>query len=207
MSYTLNNPTAMLSAVAWNYATRFFQIRIYMAGENDKLLSYSFSRDLDGWTLVDQSEDGSTPCATARSNVSLSAVAAVILENECNPRVYFYPRRIIAEWDVCKETTSFVVYEEGKKTRKHTDGKSEKGERGVPTFTEEDLRNKRWREVQYGDTVKLQGDALVKRAKKACPNGFYWKKVAAGWRCTGGQHFLYDVEFEALATTPAGNRS
>ncbi|KAI1102355.1 hypothetical protein F4804DRAFT_313293 [Jackrogersella minutella] len=84
--YKLGNPTAMLSAVAWNYATAFFQIRIFAVGENDELRSYSYSRNSDGWAPVDRGESIITSRTAAKLNVPLSTVAAVILENECNPK-------------------------------------------------------------------------------------------------------------------------
>lgn len=110
-SYDLGNSTAMISAVAWNYASPFFQVRIYVAGERDELQEYSFSRnadgisrDTDGWIVADQTVSGSVTQKTPGPNVPLSAVAAVMLENGCNPKVYFHPRRAIAEWDVCAKT-------------------------------------------------------------------------------------------------------
>lgn len=110
-SYNLGNSTAMISAVAWNYASPFFQIRIYVAGERNELQEYSFSRnadaisrDTDGWIVPNQTSSGLVSQKTLGSSVPLSAVAAVMLENGCNPKVYFHPRSIIAEWDVCAKT-------------------------------------------------------------------------------------------------------
>ncbi|XXG98197.1 U1 snRNP protein [Hypoxylon texense] len=107
-SYDLGNSTTMISAVAWNYASPFFQIRIYVAGERNELQEYSFSRnadgvsrDADGWIVPNRTRVGLVSQGTLRPNVPLSAVAAVMLENGCNPKVYFHPRSIIAEWDVC----------------------------------------------------------------------------------------------------------
>ncbi|KAI1141909.1 hypothetical protein F5Y05DRAFT_369112 [Hypoxylon sp. FL0543] len=213
----LSNPTAMISAVAWNYATSFFQIHIYFAGEHNKPLRYSFSRNSGGWALEDQSESGSAVRATESLHAPLSAVAAVIVENECNPRVYFHPQRIIAEWDVCKETASFVATGEGGKSRarrkieeetrekiqeeKRTqnDG-GKKEETGGEIIFEEDLRGRNWAMVVVGFKMKLRNKALVERAKKKskCPQGFEWIKEEHGWRCGGGAHFLSDEDFAAL---------
>ncbi|OTA94262.1 hypothetical protein M434DRAFT_10803 [Hypoxylon sp. CO27-5] len=212
-SHKLYNPTAMLSAVAWNYASAFFQIRVYLAGENDRPLSYSFSRKSGGWALSDQSESESTFRAR-RSGFPLSAVAAVIGENECNPRVYFHPRMVIAEWDVCKKITSFVAIEEGEKSRdrrkieeetrvKIQEDEKQKGRmRKVVakwvTLTRDNLKNQVVN-MQVGDTVKIEGDLLeiVKKTTK-CPQGYEWRKEADGWRCGGGTHFLTHDRFAAL---------
>ncbi|OTB06542.1 hypothetical protein M426DRAFT_20988 [Hypoxylon sp. CI-4A] len=105
--YILSNPTAMISAVAWNYATIYFQIRIFVLGGNDKPLAYAFSRKT-GWAEPDPVESGLTLREPTGPSAPLSAIAALMLEDECNPRVYFHPRRTVAEWDVCKKVTFFI---------------------------------------------------------------------------------------------------
>ncbi|OTA59254.1 hypothetical protein K449DRAFT_424072 [Hypoxylon sp. EC38] len=210
-SHKLYNPTAMLSAVAWNYASAFFQIRIYLAGENDKPLCYSFSRKSGGWALNDQSENESTLRAR-RSSFPLSAVAAVIGENECNPRVYFHPRRVIAEWDVCKKVTSFVTVEEGEKSKdrrrieEETRVKIQEEERMRKvvakwiTLTKDNLKSQVVN-MQVGVMVKIEGE-LLERVQKAtnmkCSKGYEWRREVTGWRCGGGTHFLTNDQFEAL---------
>ncbi|KAI0128053.1 hypothetical protein F4776DRAFT_655332 [Hypoxylon sp. NC0597] len=212
--HKLYNPTAMLSAVAWNYASAFFQIRVYLAGENNRPLSYSFSRKSGGWALDNQSESEFAFRGT-RSGFPLSAVAAVIVENECNPRVYFHPQRIIAEWDVCKEIASFVAAKEGEKSRGrrkieketreriHEEEKQNETKRKVvakwQTVTKANLKSDQVLNIQVGDMVKIGVD-LLERVKEVtkCPQGWEWKKEVDGWRCSGGQHFLTNAQFAAL---------
>ncbi|KAI1379573.1 hypothetical protein F4677DRAFT_442548 [Hypoxylon crocopeplum] len=196
--YKLHNRTAMFSAVAWNYASAFFQIRIY---------------------------------ATLGSNVTLSAVAAVIVENECNPKVYFYPRKIIAEWDVCKEaifpsgvagivrtgeksavkrkieeeTRAKIQEEEMKRGEKNKAEEarqleSQRNEEAMD-LTEEDKKYKlALTQTKVGETLKIENPAVLEkmRKKSQCSRGYKWKKVNNGWTCEGGSHSLTDEEFAAL---------
>lgn len=94
----------MLTAVAWNYASRFFQIRVYASGGKHELQEYSFNRCTGGWRSIDQ-DNGADFDALLPSDYPPPAVAAVMVGDGCTTKIYFHPRRFIAEWDVCAKTT------------------------------------------------------------------------------------------------------
>lgn len=114
----------MLSAVAWNFASPDFEVRVYTTDNDDNLREIAFSRGRGGWVPdVDDSPryvgqqqppqsaiapppaTSSTPppSATPPPPPPLSAVAAVLSERDWSTKVYFHPRPrvIVAEWDVC----------------------------------------------------------------------------------------------------------
>lgn len=103
-------PSAMLSAVAWNYATAFFEIRIFTTDDKNDLYEYHYDRHRGGWQPQPVNIN-KTPTAALSpvkgTGMPLSAVAAVIVDDEWKTKVYFHPRRNIAEWDVCSKTTAF----------------------------------------------------------------------------------------------------
>ncbi|KAM0441265.1 hypothetical protein ACHAPT_000572 [Fusarium lateritium] len=96
-------PTAMLSAIAWNYASPFFEIRIYTTDDRDELHEFIYSRNSGGWASYPQSVNNQNPGGLYFGQQALSAVAAVLLESEWKTKVYFHPRRTILEWDVCNK--------------------------------------------------------------------------------------------------------
>ncbi|KAI0449545.1 hypothetical protein F5B21DRAFT_520109 [Xylaria acuta] len=98
-------PTAMLSAVAWNYATPFFQIRVYVTGGKDEIQEYSFSRNTTSWSPAEQADSGSKTDNLSVAIYPVSAVAAVMVGDGCSTKVYFHPRRFVAEWDSCTRAT------------------------------------------------------------------------------------------------------
>ncbi|KAK3370931.1 hypothetical protein B0T24DRAFT_667707 [Lasiosphaeria ovina] len=106
-------PSAMISAVAWNYGTRFFEIRIYTTDDNDALYEISYSRHLNGWKPHAESVApvlGPVSKSLAPGGIDsppLSAVAAILLEGDWKTKVYFHPRRTIGEWDVCAKAPAF----------------------------------------------------------------------------------------------------
>jgi hypothetical protein len=105
-SYKLSS-TAMISAVAWNFASPHFGIRIYTTDDKDELYEFSYSRESGGWAAGPRSMVAPGPRALAApggDGPPLSAVAAVIVGGQWRTKVYFHPRRIIAEWDVCSHT-------------------------------------------------------------------------------------------------------
>ncbi|KAI2615689.1 hypothetical protein GGR54DRAFT_632088 [Hypoxylon sp. NC1633] len=101
-------PTTMLAAVAWNYATPFFQIRIYATGGKNEVHEYSFSRESGGWAQIDQAgqlADDSRANDLLAALYPVSAVAACMVGDGCSAKVYFHPRRFVAEWDSCTRRT------------------------------------------------------------------------------------------------------
>lgn len=104
------SPTAMLTAVAWNYATPFFEIRIYTTDDKDGLYGLSFSRSSGRWSPAPHCLNN-VPVKSLSpdrgSGTPLSAVTAVITDAEWRTKVYFHPRRHVAEWDVCDASISY----------------------------------------------------------------------------------------------------
>lgn len=102
-SYNVH-PTGMLTAVAWNYASAYYQIRLFSTTNSDDLRKFSFSRNDGGWA-PEPSVSAEVPETFPGLEAPLSAVSAVVLEGDWVPKVYYHPRRpIIAEWDVCAKT-------------------------------------------------------------------------------------------------------
>ncbi|KAK4104272.1 hypothetical protein N658DRAFT_420143 [Parathielavia hyrcaniae] len=103
-------PSAMLSAVAWNYASAFFEIRIFSTDDKNDLYEYHFDRHNGGWAPAPVNiNKAPTPALSPASGtrMPLSAVVAVIVDDEWKTKVFFHPRRTIAEWDVCSKSTAF----------------------------------------------------------------------------------------------------
>ncbi|KAK4121110.1 hypothetical protein N657DRAFT_683209 [Parathielavia appendiculata] len=103
-------PSAMLSAVAWNYASAFFEIRIFTTDDKNDLYEYHFDRKQGGWAPAPVNINKAPAAALSPAKgtrMPLSAVAAVIVDDEWKTKVYFHPRRTIAEWDVCSKSTAF----------------------------------------------------------------------------------------------------
>ncbi|KAI0426075.1 hypothetical protein F5Y09DRAFT_346067 [Xylaria sp. FL1042] len=98
-------PTAMLAAVAWNYATPFFQIRVYATGGKAEVDEYAFSRNSESWSPVEQSASDSQMANLIAACHPVSAVAAAMVGDGCSTKVYFHPRRFVAEWDSCSKVT------------------------------------------------------------------------------------------------------
>lgn len=100
----------MLTAVAWNYATPFFEIRIYTTDDKDGLYGLSFSRSSGRWSPAPHCLNN-VPVKSLSpdrgSGTPLSAVTAVITDAEWRTKVYFHPRRHVAEWDVCDASISY----------------------------------------------------------------------------------------------------
>jgi hypothetical protein len=97
----------MITAVAWNFGSPFFEIRIYTTTDTDDLHEIAFSRDSHGgWNAsCPQSVSKVSPETLPKAATPLSAVAAVREEFEGKTKVYYHPRRkVIAEWDVCTKT-------------------------------------------------------------------------------------------------------
>ncbi|KAH7305555.1 hypothetical protein B0I35DRAFT_113019 [Stachybotrys elegans] len=104
------SPTAMLTAVAWNYASPYFEMRIYSTDDKDELYEISYSRSSGGWAPLLHSVSTPDPGAfspASRSGVPLSAVAGVIVDDSWVTKVYFHPRRVIGEWDLCTKAATF----------------------------------------------------------------------------------------------------
>lgn len=110
-------PSAMISAVAWNYATRAFEIRIYTTDAEDNLYEMAYSRHLGGWKSEAKpvappimSKALRSPAPGGDGGQPLSAVAAIMLEGDWKTKVYFHPRRVIIdEWDVCAKAPLCAV--------------------------------------------------------------------------------------------------
>ncbi|KEY71206.1 hypothetical protein S7711_02317 [Stachybotrys chartarum IBT 7711] len=103
--------TALLSAVGWNYASPYFEMRIYSTDDKDELYEISYSRSSGGWAPLLHSVSITTnPGAFStpgRNGTPLSAVAAVIVDDSWVTKVYFHPRRIIGEWDLCTKVATY----------------------------------------------------------------------------------------------------
>ena len=199
----------MLSAVAWNYASPYFQIRLYSATDNDDLREFVFSRNSGGWTPSDQSVRAVTLERIPGPEAPLSAVAAVVLEDESRTKVYYHPRRkYIAEWDVCAKdpnhagiTKVSTGAEEKRKIEEETRVKIQEEER-----KRQQEEEKRQREVQeqlnapQGAVVQISDATKAAKLKEhsGCTQGYAWKKEPGGWRCEGGAHTISDAEFAAL---------
>lgn len=92
----------MISAVASNFASAHFDLRIYTAAENDDLHELSFHRAAGGWASSHKGVSSVEPEALPKVEKPLSAVAALLIPGEWVTKVYFHPRRItVAEWDIC----------------------------------------------------------------------------------------------------------
>jgi hypothetical protein len=101
----------MLTAVAWNFASAYFEIRIYSTDDKDELYEISYSRSGGGWAPLLHSVSVNSAGAfspASRSGTPLSAVAGVIVDDSWVTKVYFHPRRIIGEWDLCTKTATFA---------------------------------------------------------------------------------------------------
>jgi hypothetical protein len=108
-SFTVS-PTAMLTAVAWNFASPYFEIRIYTTDDKDELFELSYSRNTGGWTPTLHSVSAHSAGAfspTSGSGAPLSAVAGVIVDESWVTKVYFHPRRALGEWDVCTKVATY----------------------------------------------------------------------------------------------------
>lgn len=100
----------MLSAVAWNYASAYFEMRIFTTDDKNDLYEYHFDRSHGGWAQAPRSVSKVPTAAISPakgSGTPLSAVAAVVVEDQWKTKVYFHPRRQIAEWDVCSKATAY----------------------------------------------------------------------------------------------------
>jgi hypothetical protein len=96
----------MIAAVAWNFATPVFQIRVYATGGKGEVLEYSFSRQAGGWTT--RQDDGARLSQANNLSAALypvSAVAAVLAGDGCSSKVYFHPQRFVVEWDTRAQVT------------------------------------------------------------------------------------------------------
>ena len=211
-SYTLSL-TAMLTAVAWNYASPHYQIRLYSTTNSDDLREFSFSRNSSGWAPSHQSVSAVVPETLPGPDSPLSAVAAVVVENEWKTKVYYHPRRkIIAEWDVCAKapvhagiTKVSAGAIEKRKTEEETRARIERKRQEKERKRLEEERKKREElekqmNVPQGGTVKISDPQKAAKLQKhsGCDQGFEWKKESGGWRCAGGGHFISDAQFAAL---------
>lgn len=92
----------MISAVAKNFASAFFELSVYTAADNDDLHELTFHRARGGWGPTPKGISSVEPEALPEVRVPLSAVAAVLVPGEWVTKAFFHPRRIvIAEWDIC----------------------------------------------------------------------------------------------------------
>lgn len=86
-------------------------MRIYSTDDKDELYEISYSRSSGGWAPLLHSVSTTTnPGAFStpgRNGTPLSAVAAVIVDDSWVTKVYFHPRRIIGEWDLCTKVATY----------------------------------------------------------------------------------------------------
>ncbi|KAI8630411.1 hypothetical protein F5Y19DRAFT_427560 [Xylariaceae sp. FL1651] len=90
-------PATMLASVAWKYATPFFQIRVFVTGGQEEVQEYTFSRELGGWKEVAQQLSSPEADDLSAMLYPVSAIAAAMVGDGCSYKVYFHPRRFIAE--------------------------------------------------------------------------------------------------------------
>ncbi|KAF1959905.1 hypothetical protein CC80DRAFT_489953 [Byssothecium circinans] len=211
-------PTAMLAAVASNFASPFFEMRLYTAADNDDLHECSFSRRNGGWVSA-QGISSIEPDALPAVKSPLSAVAATLVPGEWTTKVYFHPRRtVIAEWDICAKDTAHAgvtkvsagarmrrdIEEETRakiaeeKRRKEEEERRAK-EQERKKKEEKERQAQSYKKVAVGGTVKITDEAKLKRvqAKLNCASGLEFVKITGGWQCTGGAHRITDAEFDA----------
>jgi hypothetical protein len=218
--YSLD-PTAMISAVAWNYASPFFQIRVYTAAHNDDLLEISYSRNSGGWsTASPESVSTNLPEAVFRTGSPLSAVAAVLVGCETKIKVYLHPKRIIiAEWEVCdkvipplggirrpcvgaaerrriEEETRKAIAEEERRKEEELRRIEEEKERQRQEELKRAEEQKQKEEQQQAEVAKEQRKQDKIKLIGGCSQGYAWKKVEGGYRCDGGGHFVSDAQLE-----------
>ncbi|KAF2122101.1 hypothetical protein BDV96DRAFT_682112 [Lophiotrema nucula] len=222
--YTLQ-PSAMISAVASNFASPFFELRIYTATDNDDLHELSFNRTRGGWGPAHQGISSVEPEALPEVKAPLSAVAAVLVPGEWVTKVYFHPRRIvIAEWDICakeaahagitrlsagakarraiEEQTRVKITLEIKRReeeRKKKEGEERKKKEEEERKREAERVKKDYKSVKVGGKFTITDQAKLKKvqARSGCEAGYEFEKIKGGWRCTGGAHTISDADFEA----------
>ncbi len=205
----------MLSAVATNFASPFFDLRLYTAACDDDLLEFAFSHKKGGWASAPQSVSAVQPEALPTTSFPLSAVAATLVPGEWTTKVYFHPRRtVVAEWDVCakdavhagvtkvspgakvrraiEEETRIKIAEE--KRRKEEEERKRREER-----EEKERQAQAYKKVAVGGSVTITDEAKLERvrAKMNCAAGYEFVKISGGWQCTGGTHRITDAEFDA----------
>jgi hypothetical protein len=193
----------MITAVAWNFASSLFQIRVYTTTYTDDLLEISFSRESGGWNNQSSELVSATiPETSSKATTPLSAVAAV--RGECNGKikVYFHPRRkVIAEWDVCDKTpihAGITKVCEGAKERRRIEEETRRKIEEEEERKRQEAERRRREEEAAKVTVKITDVRVQEKMKKlsGCNQGYAWKKEKGGYRCEGGAHFITDEEFE-----------
>jgi hypothetical protein len=109
----------MLAVVAQNYASPFFEMRVYTTDDNDDLREFSFSRNSGGWAPGPNSVSETVPEVLSTAGTApLLAVAAIIIEGEWKTKFYFYPQcPIVAEWDVCAKMPGYAGITQGERGR------------------------------------------------------------------------------------------
>lgn len=200
----------MITAVAWNFGSPFFEIRIYTTNDNDDLLEISFSRNSGGWKPSSpQSVSGILPETLPKAATPLSAVAAVRGECDRKTNVYYHPKRtVIAEWDVCAKTPVHAgitkVCEGAIKRRaieEETRRKIEEEKVRLRKIEEDKGRQRKIeeekeRQRQLAAKPEVAPPEVQKKIDKigACTAGYPWKKAPGGYRCEAGGHFLSDAD-------------
>jgi hypothetical protein len=196
----------MLTAVAWNFGSPYFQIRLYITTATDDLHELVYSRHTGGWApTTNQSVSGTPdePLPLAQTSAPLSAVSAIRGKCDHETKVYFHPRRIIvAEWDVnaktpvhagiakvsagaikkraIEEETRVKIAEDEERKRREAEELRRK------IAAEEEMLRR-----QPVATAEVQ-EAINKIGK--CSQGYPWKRDVGGWRCEGGGHFVSDED-------------
>jgi hypothetical protein len=178
----------MLAAVAWNYASPFFGIRVYTTDDRDELHEFSYNRNSGGWVADSQSVNKHNPGGLHvgfQGSAALSAVAAVLVEGEWKTKVYFHPRRTILEWDVCakappsvgihkpsqegelkraiEEETRLKIAEEEERKRAEEEAKRRAEEEARKKAEEEEAKKKAEEEEER---KKVEAEEARKQAEK-----------------------------------------
>lgn len=212
--YTLQ-PSAMLSAVAKNFASAFFELSIYIAADNDDLHELTFHRARGGWGPTHQGISSVEPEALPEVRAPLSAVAAVLVPGQWVTKAYFHPRRIvIAEWDICAKDATHAgitklnadakarraIEEETRLNIKNEEERRRKEEEERKRKEEEERRAKTdYKSVKVGGSFTINDEKKKQRLRErtGCPGGYEWVKTNGGWACATGNHTISDADFDA----------
>ena len=94
-------------------------------------------------------------------------------------------------------TGAYLNYLDNNELRGHGNSGNKKAAAGKEPTTKFDIRKLSVQEVQAAVKRGEEEDKEAKildrlRRMGPCPAGFHWFRQGNGWRCGGGQHFVYD---------------
>lgn len=218
-------PTVMLAAVAWNFASPYFQVRLYATSSGDDLFELVFSRQNGGWAVGDYTSITGVPDSAfppANSSMPFSAVAAIRSACDGDTKVYFHPRRVIvAEWNVdtkaiahggiAKVSAGAIqrrqIEEDTRKAIKDEEERQAKIAAEQARIAAEQARIAAEQATVLPDQAELEKmpvapPQVMKVIEEIgrCSAGYPWKRVKGGYKCEGGGHFVSDEEIRERIT-------